>query len=441
MIGFRRDFLLAFFVSLFVFLALPVFSQLAEEMIIRADLRRSENGRYKGLVYNETRVFANPYFDDGGLPRGSMYQYRLEQLTRDGRMEARLVQDEDWTEYSFEPESSSYGDRFATPYTRDFGSLSVPPEKDILVYQNFPVPAPEPLREGLVWQAPGAYLTDPYGSGNLTRIPVLVEYRVVGKTDWVGQESWAVSVLFALRYQGNGPNADPFGDPDLLRAQGRHEGVIYYQAPDITPENSQERELPVFYRLTVDELYQGVRGEVGNRGFILGFLSFPFLQSGPGTQDIGGPLVPQVAEPPEAEDQTQVIADTLRDSSVQDVQVTRVPEGYNLELQNLLFVADREILLPGETARLDSIAQVLAQFPERQFLVTGHTAAVGTVESQESLSVLRARTIVDALIERGIAASRLMYEGKGGSEPIADNGTEEGRQQNRRVEITIIAPR
>ena len=71
--------------------------------------------------------------------------------------------------------------------------------------------------------------------------------------------------------------------------------------------------------------------------------------------------------------------------------------------------------------------------------ITGHTDAVGSDEANQILSEGRANAVRDELIKRGIAAERIEAEGKGESEPIADNATEEGRAKNRRVEFTIIS--
>jgi outer membrane protein OmpA-like peptidoglycan-associated protein len=70
--------------------------------------------------------------------------------------------------------------------------------------------------------------------------------------------------------------------------------------------------------------------------------------------------------------------------------------------------------------------------------VVGHTAAAGTTESQDKLSVDRAMAIVEKLKGAGIPAQRLLYEGRGGRDPVATNETERGRAQNRRVEILIL---
>jgi outer membrane protein OmpA-like peptidoglycan-associated protein len=101
-------------------------------------------------------------------------------------------------------------------------------------------------------------------------------------------------------------------------------------------------------------------------------------------------------------------------------------------------VADQATILPSERGRLDSIAEALGSIGERTIKAVGHTADVGTAESQYELSIERAKTIIDEMVKRGIPAERFIYEGKGGTEPIAPNDTEEGRAQNRRVEFIIL---
>jgi outer membrane protein OmpA-like peptidoglycan-associated protein len=112
--------------------------------------------------------------------------------------------------------------------------------------------------------------------------------------------------------------------------------------------------------------------------------------------------------------------------------------GVKLTLENLRFVADKAQLLPGEDDRLRVIANLLKTVADRSFLVIGHTAAIGTVDSQVSLSWDRAQSIVERLKSEGIEARKLLYEGRGGTQPLASNDTEAGRAQNRRVEIIVL---
>jgi outer membrane protein OmpA-like peptidoglycan-associated protein len=69
--------------------------------------------------------------------------------------------------------------------------------------------------------------------------------------------------------------------------------------------------------------------------------------------------------------------------------------------------------------------------------VAGHTDATGTDEYNQGLSERRARSVVDYLVGKGIDRSRLDAVGRGESQPVADNGTRDGRAQNRRVELNV----
>lgn len=73
--------------------------------------------------------------------------------------------------------------------------------------------------------------------------------------------------------------------------------------------------------------------------------------------------------------------------------------------------------------------------PALSVIVGGHTDNVGAPEANQKLSEERARAVVAALVQRGIAASRLEARGFGQTAPIADNRTEDGRAKNRRVEL------
>jgi outer membrane protein OmpA-like peptidoglycan-associated protein len=120
------------------------------------------------------------------------------------------------------------------------------------------------------------------------------------------------------------------------------------------------------------------------------------------------------------------------------VNLEETPVGVKLTVRDLRFVADSDAILPEERGRLDIIARALRDVPEKTFLVEGHTAAVGKPTGELDLSIKRAKRVVDELTSRGITADRFIYKGWGGTQPLADNGTDFGRSKNRRVEITIL---
>jgi outer membrane protein OmpA-like peptidoglycan-associated protein len=123
---------------------------------------------------------------------------------------------------------------------------------------------------------------------------------------------------------------------------------------------------------------------------------------------------------------------------IPDTEYKNVPEGVRLIINNLNFKADSDELLDGEGTRLNSIAAALGQANGKTFLVEGHTARSGEIETEMPLSTLRAKRIVDEMVSRGIPASSFVYKGWGGEKPVGDNETSEGRAKNRRVEITIL---
>ena len=91
---------------------------------------------------------------------------------------------------------------------------------------------------------------------------------------------------------------------------------------------------------------------------------------------------------------------------------------------------------------LDEAAQTLQDNPEVNILIEGHTDSIGSDAYNQRLSERRAQAVKAYLVSKGVAASRLTTEGKGESEPIADNtkngrDNPEGRAMNRRAELKV----
>lgn len=84
---------------------------------------------------------------------------------------------------------------------------------------------------------------------------------------------------------------------------------------------------------------------------------------------------------------------------------------------------------------LDKVAQTLSQHPDVAATVVGHTDSTGNPNYNLQLSQRRAQSVAGYLGDRGIPRARLAAEGRGQTQPVADNATEAGRAQNRRVEI------
>lgn len=110
---------------------------------------------------------------------------------------------------------------------------------------------------------------------------------------------------------------------------------------------------------------------------------------------------------------------------------------------NILFPAGSERLKKDGRAALVSVANVLKDVPDRDFLIAGHTDNVplkrgASFKSNWDLSTARAVEVVKLMTENGVAPARLAAAGYGEFDPVGDNETKEGRAQNRRLEIILM---
>jgi outer membrane protein OmpA-like peptidoglycan-associated protein len=114
------------------------------------------------------------------------------------------------------------------------------------------------------------------------------------------------------------------------------------------------------------------------------------------------------------------------------VKVDRVGCPLEQRLQ-LLFDFDSAELRPESITELERLVKFMNDVPFATALIEGHTDGVGSDTYNQALSDRRAKSVFDYLTSRGVDPARLKSLGKGESEPIADNKTAEGRQENRRV--------
>lgn len=118
-----------------------------------------------------------------------------------------------------------------------------------------------------------------------------------------------------------------------------------------------------------------------------------------------------------------------------DLRRKLMAEG-KVSTNGILFNSGSADILPQSMGIIRQISQVLTQDPNIKLKIVGHTDADGTDESNLKLSKDRAEAVKNSLVSvYGIAADRLVSEGKGESEPVGDNNTAEGKSQNRRVEF------
>ena len=103
----------------------------------------------------------------------------------------------------------------------------------------------------------------------------------------------------------------------------------------------------------------------------------------------------------------------------------------------LLFDTGQATLQPSSQEQLNNIAEILKAFPQVQVKIGGYTDNTGDQTANMSLSTARAKNVMDALVTLGIDPTRLSSQGYGEQYPVADNSTEAGRAQNRRIALRV----
>ncbi|MFW7377532.1 MAG: OmpA family protein [Oligoflexus sp.] len=124
-----------------------------------------------------------------------------------------------------------------------------------------------------------------------------------------------------------------------------------------------------------------------------------------------------------------------------DIEVEREGDQIILNMPGqVTFEVGKATIQPSFYELLNKVAEVLNSYPETGIEVAGHTDSTGSAQLNQVLSEQRAQSVVSYLKRQGIQSQRLAAVGFGQSQPVASNNTADGRQENRRVEMTLIPP-
>ncbi|MDP9200113.1 MAG: OmpA family protein, partial [Pseudomonadota bacterium] len=126
---------------------------------------------------------------------------------------------------------------------------------------------------------------------------------------------------------------------------------------------------------------------------------------------------------------------------IDELEAKETDRGLVLTLGDVLFTSGQADLKAGVASNLGRLATFLHQNPGRNVEIEGHTDNVGNDDYNQALSQRRADSVRSFLIQQGIGPERIRASGKGEHQPVADNESSGGRQQNRRVEVIIENPR
>lgn len=364
----------------------------------RSDWSRYDNGKYIGHTYREVRASIAPTQGDKAQA-GFLYQGNfivMEETLRDMRRNARAV-------------NAIVPSRFRV---NTDGNYIIEEDNGFPRFRDFPVFPSREILPGSKWIAEGGRAVDPLNSGRTVVIPIVAEYTYRGVESYKDVDVYRIKAKFSSKNQAVG-----IGGADFIRIQDSHDVDILVRVKD---------GLLLFMRDQLDETFFLKDGSsVRFRGFTLIFTEniLPLNKKAVVTALAKGTEKPEEKISPPLDE---------------GVDVSEVPEGIKLTMRDVHFKPDSDEFLPQEAVRLDLIAQALKQALDRTFLVEGHTASVGQYASEMDLSVRRAKRMISEMIVRGIAEDRFLFKGWGGTKPLADNATEAGRSQNRRVEITIL---
>jgi outer membrane protein OmpA-like peptidoglycan-associated protein len=112
-------------------------------------------------------------------------------------------------------------------------------------------------------------------------------------------------------------------------------------------------------------------------------------------------------------------------------------ENRSVNFNDILFKYDSDSILTESEASLDEAFSFLNEIPKLQVKIVGHTSNEGKAKYNEKLSKKRAVAVLNYLVGKGIAEDRMVAEGKGSYEPVAENDTDENKQKNRRIQFVI----
>ena len=305
-----------------------------------------------------------------------------------------------------------WAEEYASVFWRDErGAYDIGAEYFMPVVRGVPRFPDRDISEGDTWAAEGEEVHDlraNFGIPRAFHFPISVSYQYLGKVERDGMELDLISISYTVFHRSAFiPGADLYP----TRISGVSIQNLYW-------DNILGR--PYAYDEEFDFVFD--------------------LSSGDSVEYVGTAEATIVESTRMQKDEVaEEIRRKLEDEDIADAEVTVTEEGVMVTLENIQFLPDSAVLRESEVEKIRVIAEILKLHPERDILVTGHTALAGTAEGRQRLSEERARAVGDRLLGFGAkTADQVVTRGLAAEMPIASNSTEEGRRRNRRVEITIL---
>lgn len=309
----------------------------------------------------------------------------------------------------------SYGNEYTSEFSRDrFGVYTIDDNYFMPTVRDIPVFPDKELSPGDKWTYKGHEAHDLRKPFNLTKpyiVPFIAEYEYLGTQNKDGKKLDVFQVYYELQFSIDTTKLITRSPTTPVSTIGFSSQLIFWDNDKGTIDNYSEQ-----FKIEIKTL----SGDY-----------FTFI----GTAQAEVTEFKRSATTQNVEDVSKKISEL----GIKDVEVKSTEKGLTLSIENIQFLPDSNILLKSEKEKLDKIAKILEAYPNNDLLITGHTALRGTAESRQKLSEERAAAVATYLISLGVKdVYHIFTQGKGGTEPIATNKTEQGRSKNRRVEITIM---
>ncbi|MCX7787468.1 MAG: OmpA family protein [Spirochaetes bacterium] len=306
----------------------------------------------------------------------------------------------------------TWGRNYESEFWRDSqGRMTIPEQYYMPIVRHVPFFPAKDLQVGDEWSSEGEEvhdLRDSFGLREPLRFPIYPRYVYRGDRQWEGKNLKVIEITYTLFHR--------FTPPVATRLYPTRVGGMSKQNLLWDPVEGR----PYAYEEEFD---------------------FLFELSGGDRVEYRGKAEAKVVESVKMDKASLVeeIAKDLRDMAVSNTEVKGDSLGVTLTLENVQFLPDSATLVPEEKEKLKRIAEILKKYPDRDILITGHTALAGTAMGRKKLSEERAMAVGEFLLNLGVRRrEQIVTRGMGAEVPIADNTTEEGRKKNRRVEITIL---
>ncbi len=369
-----------------------------------------EGTKYKILSQVRESVFVNNQYDHTADILNKISVAIVKTKGDSGQLSAQFITSEraygtqrvyDWSE------------QYDSLFWRDsHGVFTIDPSYFAPTVRDVPQFPDRDVAVGDTWSLPGEEVHDFRPAFHLSeplRFPVTVSYTYLGKATVDGKQYDHIAINYPIFYKITEYRGYPQMHP--IRVGGYSHQQLYW-------DNKAGQ--PYSYSEEFDMIFDFSTGD---------------------TVEYSGTAHAQLIEstPMDRQKVAEDIRKQLSDSGVKNTEVKPVDNGVTISLQRIQFQPDSAVLLPSEKVKLDEIAKILRKYPDRDILITGHTALAGTEAGREKLSLDRAQAVGNYLLSLNVRReSQITVKGVGATEPIADNSTEAGREKNRRVEITIL---